>query len=90
MALSINQLQTRNLIGLYSHQPSIFYYKITSFVYPVKMADDDRFASISEAEMHEIKNNTMGVTTVFLYVVIIHRFQAHDTLSMDMTYNKRC
>ena len=37
-----------------------------------------------------IQNNTMGVTTVFLYVVIIHRFQAHDTLSMDMTYNKRC
>jgi hypothetical protein len=35
----------------------LFDYKITSFVYSVKMVDADMFASISNAEMHEIVEN---------------------------------
>ena len=34
-----------------------------SCVYSVKMADDDRFASISEAEMHEIEENIDAANT---------------------------
>jgi hypothetical protein len=41
----------------------LFYYKITSLVYSVKMADDERFASISEAEMHEIVENIDAANT---------------------------
>ena len=55
------QLQKRNLIGLYSHQPSnqnVAF--ITSFVYSVKM---DKFASIREAEMHEIVENIDAANT---------------------------
>jgi hypothetical protein len=41
----------------------LFYYKITSFVYSVKMVDADMFASISEAGMHEIVGNIDAANT---------------------------
>jgi hypothetical protein len=46
------------LTPVFSTISSISYYTITSFVYSVKMADDDRFASISEGEMDAIVENT--------------------------------